>query len=195
VHLGRHGTVSILQLLVSPQKRTYLIDIHTLGSTAFSTAGINGQTLKMIFESETIPKVFFDVRNDSDALYSHFGIRLAAVHDIQVMEPATRRVHGKFVSGLSKCMEKDLLMTFAERQVWQAAKEKGLNLFDPQRGGSYELFNVRPMSDDLSLYCAQDVQYLPRLWSTYYAKLNASLLARVRMASDENSEAVPKRDL
>jgi hypothetical protein len=39
-------------------------------SDAFSTAGTNGQTLKTILESETIPKVFFDVRNDSDALYS-----------------------------------------------------------------------------------------------------------------------------
>jgi hypothetical protein len=55
-----------------------------------STAGTNGQTLKMIFESETIQKVFFDVRNDSDALYYHFGISLAGVHDIQVMEFAVR---------------------------------------------------------------------------------------------------------
>src|SRR5436305_897650 len=38
VNLSRQGTISILQLLVFPQKRIYLIDIHTLGSKAFSTA-------------------------------------------------------------------------------------------------------------------------------------------------------------
>jgi exonuclease 3'-5' domain-containing protein 1 len=180
VNLSRQGTISILQLLNLPQKRTYLIDVHALGSNAFSIAGTNGQTLKMIFESETIPKVFFDVRNDSDALYYHFGISLAGVHDIQVMEFAARRVKGKFVSGLSKCIEKDLVLTFAERKIWLAAKEKGLNLFDPKRGGSYELLNTRPLSEDLCLYCAQDVQYLPRLWSGYFSKLSPNMLARVK---------------
>ena len=82
VHLSRQGAISILQILISPQRRTYLIDVHALGSKVFSTAGANGQTLKTIFESETIPKVFFDVRNDSDALYSHFGICLAGIQDI-----------------------------------------------------------------------------------------------------------------
>ena len=183
VNLSRQGTISILQLLNLPQKRTYLIDVHALGSNVFSIAGTNGQTLKMIFESETIPKVFFDVRNDSDALYYHFGISLAGVHDIQVMEFAARRVKWKFVSGLSKCIEKDLVLTFAERKKWLAAKEKGLNLFDPKRGGSYELLNTRPLSEDLCLYCAQDVQYLPRLWSGYCSKLSPNMLARVKTAA------------
>jgi exonuclease 3'-5' domain-containing protein 1 len=184
VHLSRQGTISILQLLNLPQKRTYLIDVHTLSSDAFSTAGTNGQTLKMILESETIPKAFFDVRNDSDALYSHFGISLAGVHDIQVMEFATRRVKGRFVKGLSKCIEMDLVLTMAERQIWLATKERGLKLFAPERGGSYEVFNARPLSEELCQYCAQDVQYLPRLWSGYSSKLNPSVLARVKIVSD-----------
>jgi hypothetical protein len=52
VHLSRHGSISILQLLVSPDKRTYLIDVYTLGDKAFSTAGATGQTLKGILESD-----------------------------------------------------------------------------------------------------------------------------------------------
>ncbi len=185
VNLSRQGTISILQLLVSSQHRTYLIDVHTLGSKAFSTVGANGQTLATILESETIPKVFFDVRNDSDALYSHFGIRLVGVQDVQVMEFATRRVRGRFVSGLSKCIERDGMMTITERQEWLATKEKGLKLFTPERGGSYELLNVRPLCEELILYCVQDVQFLPRLWSGYFSKLTPSLLARVKMATGE----------
>jgi hypothetical protein len=65
VHLSRHGSISILQFFVSPDNRTYLIDIHTLGDKAFSTARATSQTLKGILESDSIPKVF-DVRCDSD---------------------------------------------------------------------------------------------------------------------------------
>lgn len=59
-----------------------MIDIHTLGAKAFLTAGASGQTLKGDLESESIPKAFFDARNDSDALFSHLGINLAGVQDI-----------------------------------------------------------------------------------------------------------------
>jgi exonuclease 3'-5' domain-containing protein 1 len=68
VQLSRHGSISILQVHICTDDRTYLIDIHTLGDKAFSTSGAGGETLKGIQESEFIPKVFFDVRNDSDAL-------------------------------------------------------------------------------------------------------------------------------
>jgi exonuclease 3'-5' domain-containing protein 1 len=81
---------------------------------------------------------------------------------------------------LSKCIEKDLVLTSAERKIWLATKEKGLNLFDPKRGGSYELLNTRRLSEDLCLYCAQDVQYLPLLWSGYFSKLNPNMLGRVK---------------
>jgi exonuclease 3'-5' domain-containing protein 1 len=59
-----------------------LVDIYTLGDKAFPTIGAGGRTLKGILESDSIPKVFFDVRNDSDALFSHFQIRLAGIHDL-----------------------------------------------------------------------------------------------------------------
>jgi exonuclease 3'-5' domain-containing protein 1 len=70
VYLCRHGSVSILQLHIHPTSTTHLIDIYSLGFAAFSTPGTNGQTLKSIFESPETPKIFFDVRNDSDALFS-----------------------------------------------------------------------------------------------------------------------------
>jgi len=38
-----------------------------------------GTIAEVILESPDIPKVFFDVRNDSDALYSHFDVSLAGV--------------------------------------------------------------------------------------------------------------------
>jgi hypothetical protein len=77
IKLSRQGTISILQLYVLPKDHTYLVDIHQLQHTAFSAAGQHcGDSLKIILEARDIPKVFFDVRNDSDALFHHFQIDL-----------------------------------------------------------------------------------------------------------------------
>lgn len=164
VNLSRQGSISILQIHVAPQKKTYLIDIHTLGSKAFDTTGELDHTLGSVLQSESIPKVFFDVRNDSDALFSHFKISLAGIIDLQVMKYGTRSFRKGFVNGLSKCTERDLDLSYSQRLGCQRVKEEGLNLFAPERGGTYEVFNQRPLSDAIGLYCVQDVRWLPALY-------------------------------
>ncbi|KAL7903800.1 ribonuclease H-like domain-containing protein [Trichoderma velutinum] len=146
VNLCRHGTVSILQLYVLPSKQIYLIDVLSLRHECFTTRGESGNNLKDILESNAIPKVFFDVRNDSDALYSHFQIKLDGVLDLQLMKLATRSFSRRCVSGLSKCIEKDAPLSIHERRSWIQIKEKGQQLFNPDKGGSFEVFNERPRS-------------------------------------------------
>ncbi len=165
INLSRHGEVSIIELLVLPLNHVYLIDIHTLGEGAFSAANANGWTLKAILEAPYIPKVFFDVRNDSDALYGNFQIELAGVEDIQLLEIACRPYNKKFVNGLAKCIEKDAVITPFEKLEWKVIKDEGRRLFDPNQGGSYEVFNVRPMIAFITKYCIQDVLFLhaPRI--------------------------------
>lgn len=184
-NLSRHGSISILQLHVATQNKTYLIDVETLQKQAFETCGSKGQSLKAILESETVLKVFYDVRNDSDALYSHYKINLAGVEDIQLMELATRNYSRKYVKGLAKCVEVDLPLTIAERKVWKDAKEQGLGLFAPERGGSYEVFRMRPLPQAIVQYCIQDVQFLPKLWHLYHSKLTNSWTTRVEKATRE----------
>lgn len=100
IKLSRQGTISLLTLLVNDDRnadRVYLFDIHKLGSAAFAflakvsknCAGQALQTLKQILESTLVLKVFYDVRNDWDALFSHFGIRMRNVEDIQLIEDAS----------------------------------------------------------------------------------------------------------
>lgn len=179
VNLSRHGTISIMQIFVLPKCRTFLIDIHTLRDKAFSHAISAGTTLRSILESSSIPKVFFDVRNDSDALFSHYGISLSCVQDLQLMELATRRFSKRCVNGLGKCIENDAPMTLDERAHWKAAKNTGRNLFAPECGGSYDIFNARPISDEIIQYCAQDVQFLPKLWHKYHQKMSQKWKAKV----------------
>lgn len=186
VKLSRQGTISILQLFVLPKDCTYLVDVHQLQHSAFSTPGKNSaKCLKDILEANDIPKVFFDVRNDSDALFHHFQIRLAGVEDIQLMELATRTFPKMYVCGLQRCIEHDARMTVAEKAAWIAAKEKGMKLFLPDKGGRYEVFNDRPLSEEIIQYCVQDVHFLARLWSHYNAKMSAPWALKVQAATEE----------
>ncbi|KAJ4291125.1 hypothetical protein N0V90_010323 [Kalmusia sp. IMI 367209] len=210
VSLSRHGSVSILTLYDrSTPTNVYLIDVHTLGALAFTTPAAAGEcpksndktceydmanldvemedvdnppvvTLHSILESDSIPKVFFDVRNDSDALFAHFGIKLQGIIDLQLMELATRGGSGRFsdplhrrdhVNGLAKCIQYGAGLSFENRKQVQVIKDRGTNLFAPERGGSYIVFNLRPLHPDLVRYCVQDVVHMPALWNTYNNKM------------------------
>ncbi|ORY03126.1 hypothetical protein BCR34DRAFT_617855 [Clohesyomyces aquaticus] len=173
VALSRSGTLSIFTLLTdrgTPNREVCLIDVHTLGAQAFEAAGENGKTLKDILQDENIPKVFFDVRNDSDALFAHFGVALKGVEDVPLMESATREttVSRKFVTSLSKCIEKNVVMSPSAKASWQLAKTRGERMFRRELGGSYEVFNQRPIPKDIISYCAGDVQYLPELRQRFW---------------------------
>ena len=74
-------------------------------------------------------------------------------------------------------------MTGTEKTAWKAVKDEGVMLFDPQRGGSYEVFNVRPMTELIKKYCVQDVKYLPGLLATYAPRLSKAWAEKVRVAT------------
>ncbi|KAJ8132956.1 hypothetical protein O1611_g672 [Lasiodiplodia mahajangana] len=165
--LSRFGTISLLTVLVYPGpglEMPYIVDIHTLRSTAFSTIGSCGKSLRDILESPQILKVFFDVRNDSDALYAHYGIKLQGILDVQLMESACQPTtySRRYIRGLSKCTEE--ILHGREQLQWKLDKENGERLWNPQKGGSYSVFNARPLSNSISSYCVGDVRYLPRLY-------------------------------
>ncbi|KFY69210.1 hypothetical protein V496_00441 [Pseudogymnoascus sp. VKM F-4515 (FW-2607)] len=160
VNLCREGSLSILTLLIDTgisTMRVCLIDVHSLGPRAFNTAGIKGRTLKHILQDENIPKVFFDVRNDSDALFADFGVALQGVEDVQLMESATRTTTGsrKYLNGLAKCVEG--VVHGSDLSSWKLAKEKGGRLFKAECGGSYDVFEQRPIPNEIISYCVGDV--------------------------------------
>jgi exonuclease 3'-5' domain-containing protein 1 len=86
------------------------------------------------------------------------------------METAARpgNISGKkFINGLAMCIEMAARLTIVEKRNWKMVKEKGGQLWDPKKGASYEVFNARPIMDDIKLYCVQDVQFLPDLRELY----------------------------
>jgi len=183
-NLSRDGTLSLLTIYAQPKNHVYIVDITTLQSAAFDLALGSGMTLRGILQSPTIPKVLFDVRNDSDALFAHYGVSLAAVEDVQLMEVAARPAPSKdYVRGLANCIKYDAVLPPAEKTAWNAAKDVGVKLFAPERGGSYDVFDVRPLSPEIQLYCINDVRYLPALRNLYWSRLNAEWKSKVLQES------------
>ena len=175
IDLCREGSLSILTLMIdtgNPTRRVCLFDIHSLGAQAFNTAGEKKQTLKDILQDDKIPKVFFDVRNDSDALFAHFSVNLQGVEDVQLMESAARQTTGsrKFLNGLAKCVEQYVYMSRTDLANWKLAKQEEERLFNPEHGGSYEVFNQRPIPDKITSYCVGDVRYLPELRNRFWSQ-------------------------
>ncbi|OCK80222.1 hypothetical protein K432DRAFT_382405 [Lepidopterella palustris CBS 459.81] len=180
--LGRNGSIALLTLYIFPTATCHLIDIHILGAAAFTTTctlpAPTSTSLKTILESPAIPKVFFDVRNDADALFSLYGISLSGICDVQVMEYASRHIPGRFVSGLANCIARDLAprtpvstpvgQLVAEHQVLKALVPR---LFDPALGGSYDVFTVRPLAGEILRYSALDAVLLVHLYRVYDEKL------------------------
>lgn len=88
-------------------------------------------TLRNILESPKIPKVFFDVRNDSGALYTHYQIALQGIEDVKLMENASRRLGSskQYINGLAKCVKRDLTLPYAAKKQWEDTKTQGERLF------------------------------------------------------------------
>ena len=169
--LSRHGTISFVTILVHPGRTVHLVDVTSLQGAAFTTKTRSGRTLKQVLESEDIIKAFFDIRHDSDALYGLYGVRVGGICDLQLMQLATRNFDRKFANGLAKCIERDAILSRAEKQKLQRIKERGCELFAPERRGDYAVFDQRPLSKAMMDYCAQGVVHMPNLWNIYWLRL------------------------
>lgn len=185
VNLCRHGSISLLQLWIPPCEQAFIVDVHVLGTQAFDTSNSEGKTLRSILESDRVRKYFFDVRNDADALYALFGVRLAGVTDVQLLELASRSGPKHVLCGLAACIEQEQALPLPALSKWQSTKTEVVKMFDPKLGGSYEVFNTRPLLQILMDYCVGDVQFLPMLSTTYGKRLSKGWTKEVRIESEK----------
>lgn len=171
--LSRHGSISLITLLIYPQKTVRLIDVLALGKQTFTTASINGTTLQIILEDPAIPKCAWDIRNDADALWAHYRVGLAGVTDIQLLENASRTGGRTYVHGLDKAIQFDLRLGFMEASRWVRKKK------EIQRLMSANIFTARPMDPQTIQYCVDDVLHLPELYMVYLGRIQEHWLAKV----------------
>ncbi|KAF3068381.1 hypothetical protein GL218_08249 [Daldinia childiae] len=180
-NLSRNGTLTILTVLVYPTQVISLIDIQTLGTSAFTTSSTNGKTLKAILEDPLTPKCIWDVRNDADALWAHHHVYLRGVIDVQLLENASRTGDKTYIRGLNICVEKDLKLKFMELHSWIKTKR------DIQALMPNNIFAHRPLDAETIRYCSNDVVYLPALRETYIQRIDSQWIEKVM---DESARRV-----
>lgn len=174
-NLSRHGNISLMTVLAFPGERVHLIDVLTLGSTVFTVPSANGTTLARILDDPNIPKYFWDVRNDADALWSLFEVSIAGVIDIQLLENASRGSRDNtFLSGLEKAIRSDLPLSESERQRWSLTKGH------IKARMSADAFSARPLDIKTIEYCVNDVIHLPALQAVYERRISPSGLAKAK---------------
>mmetsp|Transcript_57433 Transcript_57433/g.134476 ORF Transcript_57433/g.134476 Transcript_57433/m.134476 type:complete len:255 (+) Transcript_57433:50-814(+) len=191
VDLSRHGEICVMQIA----KRTgpvFLIDITTLGETAFSFG------LRDVLESEQLAKLFFDCTCDADALYHLWHVLPRHVLDMQVLHEKATGNRNDRVRGLAKVLPQFLHPSGLEEAG--RVKEAGLALFAPEKGGSYEVWKTRPLAWALQKYCAQDVQHLFMMKDRWSSCLSTNLRAvserrMLRQARDACFTKGPHRSL
>lgn len=164
VELCRTGKICLLQIAFKDHQnprggcKTYLFDVLSIGTQqAFAT-------LKPLLESTSVSKVMFDVRADSDALQHQCGIRLRNAYDLQVLYMRKfgdrNDAHLKgFKVALGELYRSGGITLF-ELQAVQRAKDCGHALFARELGGDPRSWEKRPLTDQLLMYAASDVEYL-----------------------------------
>ncbi|KAG2008782.1 hypothetical protein CC2G_014176 [Coprinopsis cinerea AmutBmut pab1-1] len=158
VKLNRYGRVCIVQMKLDVSNTVWLLDVTTLGSIAFDHADGVGRSVRWILQHPGIKKLFYDVRNDADALWNIYRIDMRNVLDLQILELAVRHSNKRptrNLNGLARSIESYLNPS----PQWKQVKEAGIRLFSPPYG-SYEVFEQRPLDETIMVYCAQDVTLL-----------------------------------
>jgi len=191
VKLCRHGALCLVQITLSDDPRlVYVLDVHVLGKRAFAFQSPQGTCMKGVLEEQQIRKVWFDPRNDVDALYHQFGIMPRGIFDLQLAEVAERRGRGhnvNYVQGLHKCLTQCPALQSEQKVFADWINNLGKNLFEPQHGGSYEIFQQRPLNPFILIYAAHDSRYMLALYEQYIASIGERWVPRVLRAGDQRA--------
>ena len=95
VRLGKGGKLTLIQIMAKDEE-VFIFDVLVLGKSLFDTG------MKEILESDSITKIMFDCRGDSDSLWEEYKVKLTNVLDMQLFEFMVRPYAGTKLSGPSK---------------------------------------------------------------------------------------------
>merc|ERR1719379_1494803 len=187
--LSRSGALCLVQLTCSADPTlVYVLDVHVLGNRAFTVQTPQGTSMKGLLEDQNIRKVWFDPRNDVDALYHQFGIMPRGIFDLQLAEVADRRNRGlnvNYVQGLYKCLTQCPSLQSDQKVFAEKINSLGKSLFEPANGGNYEIFQQRPLNPVILVYAAHDSRYMLLLYEQYISSIAQGWVRRVLAAGDQ----------
>lgn len=195
--LSREGALTIIT--VATEEKVYIFDVQKLGQATFSSG------LGEILEDKSHKKLMFDCRQDSDALWHQFKVKLSGVLDLQLLEVIYRRENPSAsttktpqsssknkrggrrnrrsqrtdevekIYGFRRCLE-----LYLQDENLVKIKDKGKELLEEDD----ELWTKRPLTDELIQYCVVDTMAMFRLYNEM-KDVNGGEQARLRVASDK----------
>lgn len=156
-----YDTLTILQMRIRSLKHTYVFDVLALGGKKmFETEGAEGQSLKKTLQSKEHIQLWWDIRQDSEALFHHYDILIGTRIDVQLMELAVRN-HWQcnWLKGLAGAVWNHGYnwMDSNETNEWDRKSREAKQYF---RRSDYQCFNERPLSDMALGYAAGDVDVI-----------------------------------
>ena len=194
--LSREGALTIIT--VATEEKVYIFDVQKLGQATFSSG------LGEILEDESRKKLMFDCRQDSDALWHQFKVKLSGVLDVQLLEVIYRRENpSASTTNTAQSPSKDkrrgrdrnrrsqrtdeieriygfgrCIELYLQDEKLVKIKDKGKELLKEDD----ELWTKRPLTDDLIQYCVVDTMAMFRLYNKM-KDVNGGEQARLRVAS------------
>jgi hypothetical protein len=90
-----------------------------------------------------------------------------------------------YVHRLPKCLD-DKDPIYGRRMFyWRNVRDRAEKLFEPSRGGSYEVFNARPLSIAITRYCIYNVIFLQTLRGACWNRLTEASQRVVEQKTQE----------
>jgi len=156
-----HGQICLLQV-GTPAGEAFAIDIFELGAAAFDLG------LRALLEDPRITKVVHDFRQDEDALWHQYRVRVQGLFDCQICDVFLRRLNGhrtSYVQGSAKLIANhgiELVSVPGYGEITQEQKLKIHERFSQDR----HLWSRRPLPTEMVQYAKADVLPLAKLYQT-----------------------------
>jgi hypothetical protein len=133
-------------------------------------------------KSSSIIKVFYDPRNDMDALCNKFNIIVNNIICLQLCHLAYRRYKERrltrYVFGLTKTIQ-CYIESNHKKEIAMNIRDDAKHILDPKFGDNYHQFAIRPLDLKLIEYCIVDVFYFDQLLEKFYVPLGNNIKRKV----------------
>ena len=187
VSLSRKGELTILS--IATRNKAYIFDVFKIGEAIFSSG------LREILQDNSQEKLMFDCRQDSDALWHQFNVKLAGVLDLQLLEIMYRRESSgsaskpssytkrsqktdgvENVNGYRRCLE-----LYVEDENFTKAKDEGSTRLRRDNN----TWKNRPLPETLIQYCFVDTMGMFKLYDKMNHILSGKERSRLLVASEK----------
>jgi exonuclease 3'-5' domain-containing protein 1 len=175
-NLGRDGSTFTVWIYAVPTNTAYLVDVQLLdvGDELAPRIDEPEVSLKALFKSSAVPKVFFDIRKCSRLFFDLYRINMGGVRDVQLMELGCRPgplSDKRYLFTLADCVATYSASSDVQKER-QRAEQDITRLFDTREQEAADIVDNRLIEMDAQQQRrSRDLLILPSLHGRYDKKL------------------------